>query len=146
MESIRRRERKRSLTGSQVSVKCILKCDKANLKHGNISDSLDNPGHHLHLLGLLGGVTVVLLVRGQVVDCAHIPAAAQVIEVGADLREHNHHIVTGGQRQEACLQGIARPYPLPKDVIKTFLSKEENKNVSKEVSSHLVWAHPCRCR
>ena len=96
-------------------VKFILKCvnlKHINLKHGNISDSLDNPGHHPHLLGLLGGVAVVLLVRGQVVDCAHIPAAAQVIEVGADLREHNHHVVTGGQRQDACLQGIASPYPL----------------------------------
>ena len=90
---------------------------KANLKHGNISDSLHNPGNHPHLLGLLGGVAVVLLVRGQVVDCAHVPAAAHVVEVGADLREHHHHVVTGGQGQEPGLQGIAGPYPLPANMM-----------------------------
>ena len=89
----------------------------ANLKHGNISDSLHNPGHHPHLLGLLGGVAVVLLVRGQVVDCAHVPAAAHVVEVGADLREHHHHVVTGGQGQEPGLQGIAGPYPFPSNMM-----------------------------
>ena len=95
---------------------------KANLKHGYISDSLHNPGDHPHLLGLLGGVAVFLLVLGQVVDCAHVPAAAHVVEVGADLREHHHHVVTGGEGQEPGLQGVAGPYPLPANMmsLRTF--------------------------
>ena len=60
---------------------------------------------------------MVLLVRGQVVDCAHVPAAAHVVEVGADLREHHHHVVTGGEGQEPGLQGVAGPYPLPANMM-----------------------------
>ena len=70
-------------------------------EHTNIGNLLDHPGHGPHLLALLGGVLAAGRVRGQVAE--RVPAAARVVEVGLDLREHHHDVVPGRQGDEARL-------------------------------------------
>ena len=119
-------------------------------EHTNIGNLLHHPGHGPHLLALLGGVLAAGRVRGQVAE--RVPAAARVVEVGLDLREHHHDVVPGRQGDEARLP----------DRVTKFCYQYFRKNATTAFGSptlriladltypspihSLVWVQPCRCR